>query len=1620
MYDQEVPKKKLPSPADIYGGTKKKLPTPQEVLGGNEPVKKKETPDLLSTLQLSGFGGVVGAGVTPSIEKGITQGIKATTPEEPKIKIDEDDPVGSIQDFYSKEHSKAAERFNLQKNEFIKSGESTYQRGNKSIQKYGDNLFNQFQNQEREYKSAQGNFAIANQMLEDETFENGLKAKEYLQKRVEKNGSLNPNNRTERLAQKKSDLIDQIHKDITGPDGRGSIASAAIFEKQNENPLFNEQLNKLRQSGLSLPQSAEGLAIAEYLQKHGKDLAALSDIDETVKWDYEDLRDNLLTKYPEFGTAVVANKVSREREKRGLNNKFANFQWGSFEKNTDNIADEILTPKEKEVYDTYIKENKKKYIDVGGFLNRFEEGIEQGAKSTWGSIQDITGQRSAAEDIYTGLEDEAKYINSGEKGWKKAFGDMGHFGGIMADMIVGNKALPFNAATSNRVMTMLTFGDDFVKEARKKYPNSPFKATLSAMVNTGAMGVFTNIFPASKVNKLYSNVKPEIESAIKSLDSQTITKEVAKNAIMDAFKKGILQYGKGIGEMTAFHELNKITDKILGLDKKAYDQYYPSGDTLDVIKSMAISSLPMVPLIGIGEYKKRNFTKNSIYDAATNPKRYSNALEMQSIPEEIKNKLIDQVKFLGDTKEVLDVKNIDETQQKNYLLHSANERALTEQLENIKEPSLKKDIQNRIKKSQEIKEGILAGKTEEHIQLQQAKKLVKEFYNEDLISKGDKLLLETKASEDGEPKFDDEKVHDFLKYVAQQSNNLNEKGEINTTSDARESAKRQYPEQLIEFANELFPDYKKKGDEQGEFIDETVPTKEEISQPIDLDPTLPEGYVPPETMEAKPETNIPKINYETKPTEQATTEIVEPVQTGEATTNAEGIGIAHASTEEVRKKFKLGDYERNNATDAELEQAADEAIAKGYNPEKLISQMEAGTPPTGVENFILKKYLSTLVAKAEADPSDANISEVERVVRATDKIGSLQSEAFRTRKGRISVDDTLAGFFIKEKEVKGKEELTPEEKEKVQQEYKNISESEKAFNDKIRSLEEENARLRAEAEIKKYSKTKSGKKDYAGERKQIFEDIREKLRKARQDTSVTVVPYAKELIAIAPDVAKLVKNLVENGVVKLDEVIKEVHAALKPEIPDITEKDAWDLIAGRYNEKKEPLELDAEAKKLLDNMIKFKNEREKRLLMEEYEQSSRWNKFKTGALNLLGVPRSLMSSTDFSAPLRQALLPTVSHPIMASKAAAEMFKSAFSQKNYDRWFYELEHSDRYKLMQDSGLAITDVNNPKLAAKEEAFMSNLAEKVPFIGKLVKGSQRAYTIYLNKMRVDLFNRFTDQMQRDGKTFDNSKEAYEQMAAFVNNMTGRGDLGKTLNEASPLLSQLFFSPRLMASRVNTLTYLAQPRFWKTVPENVRKDYFKSLLSTAGLGLTILGLAKMMGAETEDDPRSPDFGKIKSGNTRWDIWGGHQQYIRLVAQVVTGQKKSSTSGKITEMGTKEPYSGSRGGQVFGFLRGKLAPVPSAAVDILVGKNMVGEDLTTKWKSGPKEVGIGENISSHLLPLTITGLRDAIKDQGMKAIFTVGVPSAFGIGTQVYAASPPSSKKQSKPRKETKKTAKE
>jgi hypothetical protein len=245
-------------------------------------------------------------------------------------------------------------------------------------------------------------------------------------------------------------------------------------------------------------------------------------------------------------------------------------------------------------------------------------------------------------------------------------------------------------------------------------------------------------------------------------------------------------------------------------------------------------------------------------------------------------------------------------------------------------------------------------------------------------------------------------------------------------------------------------------------------------------------------------------------------------------------------------------------------------------------------------------------------------------------------------------------------------------------------------------------------------------------------------------------------------------------------------------------------------------------------------------------------------------------------------------------------------------------------------------------------------------------------------------------------NDPHLLQSIGDVVNSMSGRGDLGNgVIGRSQEGLNLLLFSPRLIKSRLDFLN----PVWYAKLDPLARHQAYKAMGGLVVLMTTAMGIAKAAGAPLNLDPRSSDFAKIKIGNTRIDLGGGFQQYIRLLSEIESQQTVNSGTGKVTNLGPEGPGKTSDWDVLFRFLRAKLAPLSSAAVDATQQRNSVGQPLT--WQNsilsrltplaGQDAVSVGQDAaqSTHSVPL------------GIAAGLGGGLLSAFGGGVQNYQAKP-------------------
>jgi len=368
------------------------------------------------------------------------------------------------------------------------------------------------------------------------------------------------------------------------------------------------------------------------------------------------------------------------------------------------------------------------------------------------------------------------------------------------------------------------------------------------------------------------------------------------------------------------------------------------------------------------------------------------------------------------------------------------------------------------------------------------------------------------------------------------------------------------------------------------------------------------------------------------------------------------------------------------------------------------------------------------------------------------------------------------------------------------------------------------------------------------------------------------------------------------------------------------------------------------------------------------------------AMSVAQIGRQSMSSGDLSALFRQAYFVSTRKQFWTN--VIPMVK-ALKEVNYIKGMEEIENRRTFPLMQNVGLAFTDLGKD-LANREERFMSTLLEDIPVLGKwLFKPSAQAYTYGLNKIRADLFDSMILEAQRGGMEPERYGKVLPQIADYINMATGRGKFGmKKLEESATALNAFFFAPRLMASRfqiLNPLTYM-DPR----IDRFVKTQAIRDLLGTAALSSSMLYLAKLAGASVELDPRSADFGKARFGKTRIDMTGGMGQYIRFAAQVLTQSSKSTNTGKVNKFGSS-PVAPTGLDVVYNFFQNKEAPIPSFITGILSGKD---------YKGDPFEVG--PEVLRRYAPMIAQDIWEVAHEDPKMLPVTIPA-SVLGFGVQSY-----------------------
>lgn len=360
-------------------------------------------------------------------------------------------------------------------------------------------------------------------------------------------------------------------------------------------------------------------------------------------------------------------------------------------------------------------------------------------------------------------------------------------------------------------------------------------------------------------------------------------------------------------------------------------------------------------------------------------------------------------------------------------------------------------------------------------------------------------------------------------------------------------------------------------------------------------------------------------------------------------------------------------------------------------------------------------------------------------------------------------------------------------------------------------------------------------------------------------------------------------------------------------------------------------------------------------------------------VDFAGLTKSLKASLDNSVIGRQGRKVMVTHPKTWAKNAKQTFIDMYRTYKGDNVMKEI----RADVLSRKNALNGKYAKEKLAVgvTEEAFPTNIPEKIPGIGRAFKASENAFVGFQYRTRADIFDKLIEIAEK-------SDADTKGIGKVVNSLTGRGDLGK-LEPVAGTVNNVFFSPRFVKSNLDALTaHMFDKNLSPFAKRQAAINTIKIITSIA----TVMAIIEAVDPKAmETDPRSSDFAKLKIGNTRYDITGGITGLAVLAARVLS-QSKKTTKGKIVKLNENEFGSESVGDVLGQFAGNKLSPMMAVIRDVVLrGKTANFEDPT-----------VLNQIQNLVAPISISTAQELKDEEAAKIIISM-IVDALGISVSNF-----------------------
>lgn len=368
--------------------------------------------------------------------------------------------------------------------------------------------------------------------------------------------------------------------------------------------------------------------------------------------------------------------------------------------------------------------------------------------------------------------------------------------------------------------------------------------------------------------------------------------------------------------------------------------------------------------------------------------------------------------------------------------------------------------------------------------------------------------------------------------------------------------------------------------------------------------------------------------------------------------------------------------------------------------------------------------------------------------------------------------------------------------------------------------------------------------------------------------------------------------------------------------------------------------------------------------------------YKEAFSNAAGFAKSMKASLDNSVIGRQGLKVLLTHPDVWYRNSLQSFKDIWNTFGGKDTFNEVRADVMSRpnalngLYKKEGLAVV--------VREEAYPTNLPEKIPGLGIAFKASESAFTGFQYRSRADIFDKLVEIADKTGGDTTG-------LGIVANTLTGRGKLG-SLEPSANFINNVLFSPRLLKSNIDSLTGSLSE--YKNLGKLAKKEAALNTLKIISGIAAVMVIAKAYNKDSvEEDPRSSDFGKIRVGDTRFDISGGMSSIAVLASRLATMSSKSSVNKTVSPINSDKFGATTGSDVVYNFFENKLSPAASIIKDILNNKDFQGNK--------PTVLNEAKNL---LMPLGATNYLELKNNPNSANILAAMIADELGIGTNTYS----------------------